>query len=264
MQRVNQSIRNLIIDMDGVLWRESEPIGDLPTIFSRMSHLNLNFILASNNATKTIDQLKQKLKSFGVEINPKQVINSAFATAMYLSKKHPQGGPVFIIGEEGLIRCLAEFNFYHDEQNVLAVVVALDRNLTYQKLKQASLLIMSGIPWIGTNPDRTFPTSEGLIPGAGAIIAALEAATGIQPKIIGKPQPEIYLAALSRLGATPSETMVIGDRLDTDIVGAQKIGCPTALVLSGVTSQSTASLWQPAPDIIADDLNSVLDYLEDE
>jgi len=262
MPELHQPIRGLIIDMDGVLWRDAQPIGNLPAIFERMRKLNLKFILASNNATRSIDQFVEKLKSFGVDVQPQQLINSALATAMFLSREYPEGGAVYIIGEEGLIQSLAEYRFYHNEQNALAVVVALDRNLTYQKLKQASFLIRSGVPLIGTNPDCTLPTPEGLIPGAGAILAALEAATGVKPKIIGKPQPEIYLAALSRLGIKPSEALVIGDRLDTDIVGAQAIGCATALVLSGVTPKSIAYSWHPAPDIIAENLDSVLDHLE--
>jgi 4-nitrophenyl phosphatase len=137
----------------------------------------------------------------------------------------------------------------------------MDRSLTYAKLRRATLLIRAGVPFLGTNPDRTFPTPEGLVPGAGAILAALEAATYRQPLIMGKPQPEIYRAALLRMGVSPSETLVVGDRPDTDIAGGQALGCFTALLLSGVTSEDCARAWQPPPDLIAADLSSLLTLL---
>jgi 4-nitrophenyl phosphatase len=115
--------------------------------------------------------------------------------------------------------------------------------------------------FIGTNPDCTLPMPEGLMPGAGSILAALAAATDVQPVVVGKPEPEIYLFALERLNTSPSETLVVGDRLDTDIAGAQKIGCRTALLLSGVATEADAMNWRPVPDIIAPDLTGLLEWL---
>jgi 4-nitrophenyl phosphatase len=134
----------------------------------------------------------------------------------------------------------------------------MDRCLTYDQLARATLLIRSGLPFIGTNPDRSFPTPQGLVPGVGAILAAVETASDVKPVIVGKPQPEMYRFALERLGLTPQETLVVGDRAETDILGAQKIGCRTALVLSGVTSPQAAQDWKPAPDWIGPDLTSLL------
>jgi 4-nitrophenyl phosphatase len=139
------------------------------------------------------------------------------------------------------------------------VVVGIDRQLSYEKLCRATLLIRSGVPFIGANPDRTFPTPEGLIPGAGAILAAIETATSVKPLIMGKPSPAMYQLALERLGTSPAETLVVGDRLETDIAGAQVIGCRTALVLSGVTSEADAYAWQPPPDFIARNLASLVE-----
>ena len=194
-------------------------------------------------------------------LEPWQVINSAQATAHYLSQRYPKGGPVYVVGEPGLIEIMQEEGFTHSESNPLAVVVALDHGINYEKLRVATLLIRSGVPFVGTNPDRTFPTPEGQVPGAGAIIATIEAATDIKPIVIGKPNPAMYQFALERLGTTPKETLVVGDRLETDIAGAQNIGSPCALVLSGVTEEEAAWAWNPSPDIIANDLTNLIKEL---
>ena len=255
------NIKALILDMDGVLWRGDKPIGDLSAIFKEIQNLNLKVILATNNATKTPQIFLQKLNDFGVTLEPWQVINSAMATADYLKKQFPQGGNVFVVGNQSLKEILTKQGFHHSDQDALAVVAALDREITYEKLTRASLLIQSGIPFIGTNPDRSFPIPEGEAPGAGAILAALEAATDIEPTTIGKPRPDMYNMAIERLGTSPQETLVVGDRLETDIAGAQNGGFPCALVLSGVTTPENAETWKPAPDIITEDLANVIKLL---
>lgn len=122
--------------------------------------------------------------------------------------------------------------------------------------------IRAGVPFIGTNPDRTFPTPEGQVPGAGSILATIEAATDIEPLVIGKPNPAMYQFALERMGMTAEETLVVGDRLETDIAGAQNLGSPCAVVLSGVCDEATAWEWDPAPDMIAEDLTQVIRELK--
>ncbi len=252
------NIRALILDMDGVLWRGSQPIGDLPAIFTRIEARGWRTILATNNATRTIEQYLERLRSYGVVLEPWQVINSAQATASYLSQRFPDGGPVYIIGEKGLYHALEQRGFIPGEDGAVAVVVGMDRELTYTKLRVATLLIRSGVPFVATNPDRTYPSPDGLVPGAGSILAALEAATYVHPIIAGKPDPEMYRIALERLETAPQETLVVGDRPETDIAGAQVLGCPSALVLSGVTSLEQAHAWQPPPELIAPDLASIV------
>ncbi len=254
-------IEALNLDMDGVLWRDDQPIGDLKAIFSQIQQQRWQVTLATNNATRSVEQYLNKLKGFGVSLNPDQIVNSAQAVVHYLAINHPLGGNVYVIGEEGLLHTLAEDNFQHSLENPIAVIVGMDRELTYKKLRQATLLIRAGIPFIGTNPDRTFPTPGGLVPGAGAILAALEASTSISPIIVGKPSPEMYMVAMDRMGIKTEATLVVGDRLETDIAGAQKLGCPTALVLSGVTSWQAAQSWSPRPEWIEPDLASLLNRL---
>jgi 4-nitrophenyl phosphatase len=263
---VHHPLQALILDMDGVLWRGAEAIGCLSAIFAEIARRGWKVTLATNNATRSAAQYVEKLASFEVTIEPQQVVTSAEATALYLREKFPQGGPVYLLGEEGLASAVEKAGFFPaddhcPDDSILAVISSMDRSLTYAKLRRATLLIRAGVPFLGTNPDRTFPTPEGLVPGAGAILAALEAATYRQPLIMGKPQPEIYRAALLRMGVSPSETLVVGDRPDTDIAGGQALGCFTALLLSGVTSEACARAWQPPPDLIAADLSSLLTLL---
>lgn len=259
----NDPIRAMILDMDGVLWRDKESIGHLPSIFERIHAKGIQVILATNNATRTPDQYVAKLAGFGVAVEPWRVINSANATAYRLKKNFPNGGPVDVIGEEGLVMALAAQGFHPAApgEHPIAVVAGLDRQVTYEKLKRGTLLIRSGLPFYGTNPDRTFPTPNGLVPGAGAILAALEAATGVHPIIAGKPSPDMYFMALELLQLPAAETLAVGDRLDTDILGGQRAGCRTGLVLSGVTTPADLQAWEPKPDFVAGDLSELADLI---
>ena len=256
--KTHLKIGALILDMDGVLWRGSEAIGNLNSIFFQIDKLGWKVIFATNNATRSTKQYVDLLASFGVHVEEWQIVTSAAAVTFYLNNQFPKGGPIYIIGEQGLIDACAAQGFYQSEMAAVAVVVGLDRNLTYEKLKIATLLLRNGIPFIGTNPDLTFPTPQGLVPGAGSILAALTAASSAIPIIAGKPEPTIYKIALERLMSPPDQVLVIGDRPETDIAGAQKIGCHTALVLSGVTNPAQANAWKPAPDLIAPNLESIV------
>jgi 4-nitrophenyl phosphatase len=258
------NIKALILDMDGVLWRDSAPIGHLPAIFARIYERGLKVVLATNNATRTIDEHLEKIAGFGVRLEPWQIISSATAAANTLSCDFPEGGAVFIVGENGIQRALEERGFTpiidpEDDTRPVAVVGGIDRYVSYRKLRRATLHIRAGAPFYGTNPDKTFPTPEGLVPGAGAILASIEAATDVNPIIIGKPQPAMMYMALEKLGTHPEETLVVGDRLETDIAAGQAAGCKTALVLSGVSTMEQATKWQPAPDFIFDDLAALLE-----
>lgn len=255
------NIRGLILDMDGVLWKDHEPIGDLQAIFQTIKDLGWIPVLATNNATRTVEEYQEKVKGFGIELELWQFVNAAHATLSYLRQTYPGGGPIYLIGSPALRKTLEEGGYFHAEKDTLAVVAGMDRNITYEKLRNATLLIRSGLPFIGTNPDKSFPTPEGLTPGTGAILAAIQAASDQEPIICGKPSPEMYRVAMERMHTAPAETLVIGDRAETDISGAQAIGCRCALVLSGVTTAKQAKAWKPAPDMIATDLSQVLEKI---
>ncbi len=253
-----EGIKNLILDMDGVLWRDSEPIGDLPDIFNRIKDLGLKVVLATNNATRSIPQYQEKLLKLGLDLEPWQIATSGQATVFYLKHKYPSGARIHVMGEPGLISTLSDAGFEICDSDVKAVVVGIDRAVSYKKIETASTLIRNGAEFIGTNPDKTFPTPHGIIPGAGSIIAAVSAAAEIEPTFMGKPNKYLIEIALERTGGTIENTLMIGDRLDTDILAAQRVGCRCCLVLSGVTNIEQAKIWQPVPDFIAPTLSEFI------
>jgi len=253
-----QLIYALIIDMDGVLWREATPIGNLERVFQLIDEMGLNITLATNNSTKTVSEYLSKLASFGVALQPYQIITSSEAAASYLAGKYPPQSRVYVVGEPALEKVLAESGFNITDEGVEIVVTGMDRMVTYKKLRNATLFIRSGAAFIATNADRTFPTPEGLVPGAGSILAALQAASDVEPVVVGKPSTYMYEEAMNRMGSNPQHTLVIGDRLETDIVGGQKLNCQTALVLSGVTELIQARTWSPEPDWISQDITQLL------
>jgi 4-nitrophenyl phosphatase len=259
-------IKALILDMDGVLWKADAPIGDLADIFARVRAQGLKFVFATNNGTRTVDQYVQRLKGFGVDVEPWQVVTSAQGVAHLVAQKFPRGGKVFVVGEDGVRQSLEEKGFeivpVERAPEAQALVMGIERTITFQKVVEATLLVQNGTPFYATNPDKTFPTPRGEIPGAGAWLAVVTIATNVEPIVAGKPSPHLMEIALERLGTTKAETLVVGDRLETDIAAGQAVGCPTALVLSGVSKRAEADAWAPAMDVLADDLSSLIELLK--
>lgn len=255
-------IKALILDMDGVLWRSDTPIGDLPAIFKRIEERGLKFVFATNNGSKTPEQYAETLGKFGVRIDPTQVVTSALGVANMLGQKFPRASKAFMIGEEGVRMALEEKGFeilsLERAQEAQFFVIGIDRQINFEKMREATLLVRRGTPFYATNPDKTFPTPRGEIPGAGAWISVITTATDIEPTYAGKPFPFMMELSLERLGTKKEETLVIGDRLETDIAAGQAIGCPCALVLSGVSTKEQADVWTPQIDVITADLSTLI------
>jgi 4-nitrophenyl phosphatase len=255
-------IKALILDMDGVIWRSNSPIGDLPAIFNHIEARGLKYVFATNNGTKTPEQYVDTLGRLGVHVSPQQVVTSALGVAHMLGQKFPAGTKVFMIGEDGIRRALEERGFdllsVENAPEAQVVVMGIDRGITFDKMREATLLIRRGVPFYATNPDKTFPTPRGEIPGAGAWISVITTATDVEPIIAGKPFPFMMELSLEILGTRKDETLVVGDRLETDIAAGQAVGCPTALVLSGVSTREQAQAWKPIIVMIADDLASLV------
>jgi 4-nitrophenyl phosphatase len=257
------NIKGLILDMDGVLWKADQPIGDLPSVFARIAALGLKVVFATNNGTRSPQQYVERLAGFGVEVEAWQVVTSSLCVAHLLSQQFPAGGPLFAIGEQGLKEALHEKNFQtlpvEDAPRAQAVVMGIDRQINFEKMREATLLVRAGKPFYATNPDKTFPTPRGEIPGAGAWISVVTTATDAQPVFAGKPAPYIIELSLERLGLRKEQALVVGDRLDTDIAAGQALGCPCALVLSGVSTREQADRWQPRLEIIAESLSALIE-----
>jgi 4-nitrophenyl phosphatase len=265
------NIGGLIIDMDGVLWHGKQALPGLAAFFSLLRDKQLPFILATNNASLTQQQYIEKLAGMGVTVCADEVLTSSMATAAYL-REHVSADKkrVFVIGEEGLKQPLLDYGYELTElyqvnqpdkgivnDGADIVVSGLDRTLTWDKLATATLNIRAGALFYATNADTTLPTELGEVMGNGGTLAALEAATGVKPICIGKPEPVLYQQALKILGTTQHNTIAIGDRLNTDILGAVNAGMRSIMVLTGVSSEADIKAVDYQPDWVMQDLDAV-------
>jgi len=250
-------INSLIIDMDGVLYRDSLPMPRLGEFFTFLRLRGIRFILATNNSTHSVDDYMVKLAGMGARLEPNEILTAGRATALALGREYPRGTRMHVFGMAALRQSLADEGFVLADENVAVVVASMDRDLNYDKLKRACLLIRGGARFITTNRDATYPSPEGLLPGGGAVIAAIETGSGVTPEIIGKPEPTLYRLAMEQIQADPARTAVIGDRVETDLVGARRLDLATICVLSGASSRSEAEAF--APDWIFDDIAALLE-----
>jgi 4-nitrophenyl phosphatase len=230
-------IQGVIADMDGVLWRGDQPLKGMHEFFALVHEANIPFMLATNNSSKTRTDYVNKLAKMGVTtVAEENIVTSGTTTIDFLLREYPIGADVYVLGGAGLLHMVREAGFPIVERDAEVVIVGLDFDVTYEKVKRAVLNIRAGGRFIATNPDVTFPSEEGLIPGNGALVAAVQAATDVEPEFMGKPYPPMFETALATMGTDAAHTLMIGDRLNTDIQGAAGVGMPTALLLSGVTT----------------------------
>ncbi|MBE0439731.1 MAG: HAD family hydrolase [Gammaproteobacteria bacterium] len=262
---------SLIIDMDGVLWHGNNPIDGIIDFFATLRQLQTPFVLATNNASLTQQQYVDKLANMGVSVAIDEILTSSMATARYLvTHLPPEMRRAFVIGEQGLRQPLLDAGFFLTElyqvnqpdkgildQGADIVVSGLDRQLTWDKLATATLNIKAGAHFFATNADTTLPTELGDVIGNGGTIAALEAATGVKPTSIGKPQPILYEQALELLGSTRERTIAIGDRLDTDILGAVNAGMRSILVLTGISTRNDIERVEYQPTWVMADITEI-------
>ncbi|GAB4458588.1 MAG: HAD-IIA family hydrolase [Anaerolineae bacterium] len=247
------AVKALAIDMDGVVWRGNTPLPGFDDFFNFLHNSGLPYMLVSNNSTKTPAQYQAKLARMGATVGPEHVLTSSLATAAYMRREFAPGSRVYAVGQDGLVEALRSVGFEMAEDSsrpVEAVVSGLDFYVTYEKLKHATILIRRGAKFIATNGDLTLPTEDGFHPGAGSILAALEAASGVKPTVVGKPEPLMFEIAVQKMGVAPGEAAMLGDRLETDILGAQRVGLKTILVESGVDSRATIPVKGITPDVI--------------
>jgi len=244
-------------DMDGVLWRGDRAMPGLIEFFSFLRENKVRFVLATNNATRTAAQYTEKLAEFGVRVSEAEILPSCDVVSDYLKTIAPPGTRVFVVGEPALAQSIQARGFAVNDSEAEIVVASLDRQATYTKLAQATRLIRRGAKFIGTNPDRTWPGENEIVPGAGAILAFLEAATEVKPLIVAKPEPIMFQQAMARMGSQAETTVMIGDRLETDILGGQRAGLKTILVLSGVSAEADVEQMGIRPDWIFRDIGEL-------
>lgn len=256
------NLRALVTDMDGVLLRGPERLPGVADLFNFLHRRRIPFIIATNSSTKTPEEYRQKLARLGAGVvKEENILTSALVTVVYLQREFPIGASVYLVGQpsfEGAIRA-AGFSLLPDASQVAdAVVVGGDPDLTYTKLKQAVLHIQRGARFIGSNPDVLYPTEEGLVPEAGTTLAAIQAATGVAPLIMGKPERFLFEIAVAKLGSQPAQTVMLGDRLDTDILGGQRAGLKTILMTTGVDTEAAIPVKGIRPDAVFDSLEALV------
>ncbi len=254
-----------IFDMDGVLYRGAEVLPGVKELLDALTLRERPVMLATNNSMSTPEAYERKLTAMGLDIPASAVITSALATRDYLLQTLPEGAGIYVIGMPALREQLFDGTPFHPvqygEEQPAAVVIGLDLEFTYAKLKAAHEAIQRGALFIATNADSTLPTEAGLVPGAGSIVAALAAASGQRPIVIGKPETPMLETAMTRMGVQPAETVMLGDRLDTDILAGERAGMPTVLVLTGVSTREDLSSAEALPDVVVSDLPSLVEAI---
>ncbi|WP_206109302.1 TIGR01457 family HAD-type hydrolase [Paenibacillus sp. HB172176] len=261
MQQQLPALKGLLIDLDGTLYHGAKPIENADRFIEMLIATEMPYRFVTNNSSATPEQVADKLSAMGIPANSELVCTSAQAAADYISKEK-EGASVFVIGEEGLRSELAHAGLELTEEMPDFVVQGIDRGFRYERGAEAVRYIREGARSIMTNPDLLLPSTDGLIPGAGSIGAMLQAASGIEPVVIGKPSPILMNYALQRLGLPSDETWMVGDNIATDIAAGKAAGCGTILVLTGLTTADNYEKYAQAagcrPDLICNNLDILM------
>ncbi|MFL6162685.1 MAG: HAD-IIA family hydrolase [Jatrophihabitantaceae bacterium] len=250
-----------LLDLDGVVYLAEEPVPGAASALAAARERGMRLAFVTNNASRTPDQVAALLGKVGVPADPAEVVTSAQAAAHYLADRLPAGSKVLVLGTVGLVDAVTERGLrpvFSADDRPAAVVQGFFPDVTWRNLAEAALAIGQGAFWLATNLDATVPSPRGPLPGNGALVAALRHATGVTPAATGKPDPSMHTESVERSGA--QAPIVVGDRLDTDIEGATRVGCPSLLVLTGVTSPAMLLAASPEhrPDYLGHDLAALL------
>lgn len=254
-------VKLFALDLDGVVYRGEQVLPGASSFVERVRALGKGLVFVTNSTLRPRAYYAEKLVRLGISVQPQEIFTAAYATGRYLKSVFNGYSPsLFLLGEDGLVEEFRElsprFLSPSDDEVADAVVVGLDRDITYYKLCKAVRDIMAGARFIGVNGDPLWPVEEGFMPGVGVFLSAIKEATGINPLIVGKPSTYMLEMAMAAYGCDPSEVFMIGDKLDSDILMGRSAGVRTALVLSGVTSPQELKRCQEEakPHIVAGDL----------
>jgi NagD protein len=248
--------KGFICDMDGVIYHGNRLLSGAKEFVDWLKSQGKEFLFLTNCSERTPIELKQRLERLGIEVGENHFMTSALATASFLAAQCPQGR-VYVIGEAGLTQALYEAGFSMDDRNPDYVVVGETRSYSYEKIETAIHLVLGGAKLIGTNPDMTGPSEKGIVPACRALIAPIEMATRRQAYFIGKPNPLIMRDSLKRLQCRREDTVIIGDRMDTDIIAGIESEIETVLVLSGITRREDLNMFPYKPDYVLEDVGKV-------
>jgi NagD protein len=252
------SKRGFLIDMDGVVYRGSEVIDGAASFVRELKSLNIPFLFLTNNSQRTRRDVMTKLGRMGIDVEERHVFTCAMATARFLARQKPHG-TAFVIGEGGLLTALHENGYAIVDKAPDYVVVGEGRTLSFESLENAVKLVAAGAKLVATNPDPNCPTDNGIRPGCGAVVSLIEAATGVKSFSVGQPSPIMMREARKELGLAACDTVMIGDTMETDILGGTQLGFLTVLVLSGGTRREDLHRFAYRPDVVVDSIASLLD-----
>lgn len=255
------SFNTFIFDCDGVLWRGDNPIPGSRETVNALRAAGKTVVFVTNNATLSRRGYLEKMRRMGFDVSLEDIYCSSYIAARVLKRLGVKR--VYVVGEEGLVEELVKEGIeLTDPLHAECVVVGLDRQVTYQKLVDALRCLKRGALFMATNEDPTLPVEDGVLPGAGAIVAALEKASGRRPDVvIGKPAPTMFETILEEKQLNPATTLMVGDRIDTDVAGAKRLGIATALVLSGATATDDLLSSPLKPDFVLETLSAILDWV---
>jgi NagD protein len=243
--------RSYLIDMDGVLVSGQKPIPGAIEFIERLKSRQIKFLVLTNNSIFTPGDLSHRLRTLGMDIGPELIFTSAIATARFMKRQKPDG-KAFVIGESGLTEAVHNAGYILTDLNPDFVVLGETFMYNFEQITRAVRLVMQGVHFIATNPDPNGPAEGGVVPACGAMAALIEKASGKAPFFIGKPNPFMLRTALSYLGVHSENAVMIGDRMDTDIMTGIVSGMDTVLVLSGVTRPEQVDSYPYQPKIIVE------------
>ena len=248
--------RAFICDMDGVIYHGDRLLEGVIEFVEWLKREKKRYLFLTNSSSRTPQQLMEKLERFRLEIDEKHFMTSALATASFLKSQCPQG-TAYIIGDNSLSEALCNAGLRIDDLCPDYVVVGETKNYSYEKIETAINLVLKGAKLIGTNPDLTGPTEKGIAPACRALISPIELATGRTAYFIGKPNPLIMRHSLKKLRSRREDTVIIGDRMDTDIIAGIESEIETVLVLSGITSRDDLRLFPYKPHYVFNDVSEI-------
>jgi len=244
---------SFLMDMDGVLVHEEHAIPGADGFIKALLANELPFLVLTNNSIYTRRDLSARLRRAGIELPPDRIWTSALATAQFLNSQRP-GGTAFAIGEAGLTTALHEIEYTLSERDPDYVVLGETRTYSFELITKAIRLIERGARFIATNPDPIGPSLEGSLPATGSVAALISKATGVRPYFVGKPNPLMMRSALNAIGAHSETTVMIGDRMDTDIVAGLEAGMETVLVLTGISGRADAERFAYCPSRVVESI----------
>ncbi|WP_278261794.1 HAD-IIA family hydrolase [Nocardia sp. AG03] len=251
MTAKDEQILSYLTDMDGVLVHEDQLIPGADEFLAELRANEIPFLVLTNNSIRTPRDLQARLRQTGLDIPEQSIWTSALATATFLDEQRPNG-TAYVVGESGLTTALHEIGYVLTDVDPDYVVLGETRTYSFEAITTAIRLVDRGAKFIATNPDATGPSRDGVLPATGSVAALITRATGKDPYYVGKPNPLMMRSALRRIGAHSQSTVMIGDRMDTDVIAGLEAGLRTVLVTSGISTKSSVEAYPFRPTMVVD------------